>query len=161
SIDKTGRYQFAFGIDGSVNRAFEILADIDDPVAFVDDHAVMDEAVTASLMTYDPARRNRRTHISPFPFRTGRKRQPPAANSSRPRPRTDHDVKRVSSIAKIVYMLTPIALTTSSAANTSGTLKFELAISITFPMPLLPAMISAMTVPTNDNVMAIFSEAKK
>ena len=35
------------------------------------------------------------------------------------------------------------------------------AISITLPMPWLPATISAITVPTNDSVMAIFSDAKK
>src|SRR3954454_7057493 len=88
--------------------------------------------------------------------------QPPAAYSTpRPPPRTDQDVKRVSRTAKIAYIPTPMTATSSSAANTSGTLKLELAISITLPMPLLPAMISAITVPTNDKVIAIFSEAKK
>src|SRR5262245_3847448 len=86
--------------------------------------------------------------------------QPPTA-CSRPPPRTDQPVKRVSRSAKMAYMPTPITPTTISAAKTSGTLKLELAISITLPMPLLPAMISAMTVPTNDKVIAIFSEAKK
>src|SRR5262245_26930576 len=86
--------------------------------------------------------------------------QPPT-ECSRPPPRTDQPVKRVSNSAKIAYMPTPITPTTISAAKTSGTLKLELAISITLPMPLLPAMISAMTVPTNDKVIAIFSEAKK
>src|SRR6185437_799986 len=86
---------------------------------------------------------------------------PPAYSTPKPAPRTDQEVKRVSSAAKIAYMPTPMTPTTSSAANTSGTLKLEGAISITLPMPLLPAMISAMTVPTNDSVIAILSEAKK
>ena len=50
--------------------------------------------------------------------------------------------------------------TTIKAAKTRGTLKLELATSITLPIPALPATISAMTEPTKANVIAIFSEAK-
>src|SRR6202035_734152 len=85
---------------------------------------------------------------------------PPAAISIPP-PRTDHPAKRCSSTAKMEYMPTPMVPTTRSAAKTSGTLKLDPAISMTLPIPLLPATISAMTVPTNDNVIAILSDAKK
>ncbi len=40
-------------------------------------------------------------------------------------------------------------------------MKFELAISITLPIPVLPATISAITDPTKASVMAIFNDAKK
>src|SRR3984893_16282114 len=76
-------------------------------------------------------------------------------------PRTDHAVMRRSKKSNIRYMPTPITPTTTRAANTSGTLKLELATSITLPMPLLPATISAITEPTKASVTAIFSEAKK
>jgi len=58
-------------------------------------------------------------------------------------------------------MLTPMIPTTSSAAKTRGTLKLELAISMTLPITLLPEIISAITEPTNDSMIAIFNEAKK
>lgn len=55
----------------------------------------------------------------------------------------------------------PMTLVTNRPANASGTSKREDATSIRLPMPLLAATVSATMVPTNANVIAIFSEAKK
>src|SRR5205085_10397946 len=49
----------------------------------------------------------------------------------------------------------------NTPANTSGTSKFALAIIIMVPMPRFDATVSEMTEPTNANVIATFSDAKK
>ena len=74
-------------------------------------------------------------------------------------PRVAQPVKRESSAAKMPYIPVAIAAITIIPANISGVLKFELATSIRFPMPSLPATVSAMTAPTKASVMAIFNDA--
>jgi hypothetical protein len=86
--------------------------------------------------------------------------QPPVAYSIPSPARTDQLIKRRSKTANIAYIPIPIRATTTNAANTSGTLKFDPAINMTLPIPLLPATISAITEPTKDSNIAILSDAK-
>src|SRR5690242_7841991 len=138
-VDEARRDELAGGIDRGIGGAIEGFPDLDDPVALENDDAVADQPMASALMADDPARSDDSPHDDSLPA------QPPIA-CSRPLPRTDHEVKRASRNAKIAYIPIPMTPTTISAAKMSGTLKFELAISITLPMPLLPAIISAMTV---------------
>src|ERR1700730_2732359 len=76
-------------------------------------------------------------------------------------PRVAQPVILRSMAAQTRYMPMAMTLVTKRPANESGTSKREDNTSIRLPMPLLAATVSATMVPTNANVIATFSEAKK
>src|SRR5215831_16730418 len=81
----------------------------------------------------------------------------PAASA----PRVAHPMVRRSMNSATRYMPMPMRLVIRRPAKASGTSKREEATSIRLPMPLLAATVSATIEPTNANVIATFSEAKK
>ena len=85
----------------------------------------------------------------------------PVRASWRRRHASAQPVIRRSTAAQTRYMPMPMTLVTRRPAKASGTSKRDDATSIRWPMPLLAATVSATIVPTNANVIATFSEAKK
>ena len=65
-VDETRRYELAFGVDGLVDLAVEVFADMDDLVALVDNDAVTDKSMAPAVMAYDPASLDGSAHSVSF-----------------------------------------------------------------------------------------------
>jgi hypothetical protein len=57
-VDKPRRDKFSRGIYRSVGSAIECLADMQDPVALINDDPVTDQTMTPAFMADDPAPTN-------------------------------------------------------------------------------------------------------
>src|SRR5262245_38711066 len=62
-VDEAWAHEFALGIDGAVDAAFESLSDVEDPVVLEDDLAVAQERVMTALMAHHPRRLDLAAHV--------------------------------------------------------------------------------------------------
>ena len=67
-VDETGSDKLTGGVDRRVGMPVERLADVDDPVALVNDDAVLDQPMAAGLVANNPARSDQGPHRRSIEF---------------------------------------------------------------------------------------------
>src|SRR5262249_48391041 len=76
-VDEAWTHEFALGVDGAVDAAFEFLSDVEDPVVLEDNLAVAQERVMTALMAHHPCRLDLAAHVfSPRPRQQALERLP-------------------------------------------------------------------------------------